>query len=378
MFRAQSHRRQWLRQALALAGAAALPARARTGFEPRLRLLAYGSLPPVGLRVDGVPIGGLSGLAWDAHTDLWYALSDDRGRHGPVRCHVLRLPGLAQGQALVPEWLQTITLQDASGRPFARGAVDPEGLALRRDAASGAATLLWCSEGDIRRRIAPAIYESALDGRLLRELPLPPLLREIGAPGRGPRNNDTLEGVALTPDGRHLWAAMEGALVQDAPAGLAPDAPHPCRLTRFNLASGSAERQVAYRPEPLPADPLMPQGPRVNGIADLLVADDERLWVLERAFSPTSGLSVRLYEAELRGATDTLAIDSLRHTRHTPVHKRLLLDLRQAGLPALDNLEAMAWGPAGPNGRPTLVLASDDNFNPLQITQFIAFEVTDG
>jgi hypothetical protein len=40
----------------------------------------------------------------------------------------------------------------------------------------------------------------------------------------------------------------------------------------------------------------------------------------------------------------------------------------------------MAWGPhlAGHNGnpaRPTLVFVSDDNFNPLQTTQFIAFEL---
>ena len=40
-------------------------------------------------------------------------------------------------------------------------------------------------------------------------------------------------------------------------------------------------------------------------------------------------------------------------------------DLRRLGL-AADNWEALAAGPPLPDGRPTLLLASDDNFNPLQ------------
>ena len=40
-------------------------------------------------------------------------------------------------------------------------------------------------------------------------------------------------------------------------------------------------------------------------------------------------------------------------------------DLLAAGLPA-DNWEALAVGPQLSDGRTTLVLASDDNFNPLQ------------
>ena len=40
-------------------------------------------------------------------------------------------------------------------------------------------------------------------------------------------------------------------------------------------------------------------------------------------------------------------------------------DLLEAGLPP-DNWEAMALGPALSDGRQTLVLASDDNFNLLQ------------
>ncbi len=40
-------------------------------------------------------------------------------------------------------------------------------------------------------------------------------------------------------------------------------------------------------------------------------------------------------------------------------------DLLEAGLPA-DNWEALTPGPVQADGRPSLLLAADDNFNPLQ------------
>ena len=162
---------------------------------------------------------------------------------------------------------------------------------------------------------------------------------------------------------------------------------------------------MAYLPEPLPFGMALPHGPAESGVAEVLVADEHRLWVLERAWTPATGVSARLYEADLRGASDTLGIDTLRPGRYRPTPKRLLLDLRASGLPHVDNFEAMAWGPPLPGGwtsppssaashaalppegaptalgRPgggrTLVMMTDDNFNPLQVTQFAAFEVVE-
>ncbi|MFT4194583.1 esterase-like activity of phytase family protein, partial [Ottowia sp.] len=353
------------------------PALARADDAPAaLRLLAHGSLPAGG-EFKGAMVGGLSGLAHDPSTGLWYALSDDRGRHGPVRCHVLRLPPPGPGRPLRPEWVDVITLRGPGGRPFPRGDTDPEALALRHDPASGRTTLLWASEGNVRARVPPALYESVLDGTLLREIALPPLLRETGRLGRGPRNNEALEGLAITPDGRHAWVAMESALAQDEGPGIPGGAPGACRFTRIDLASGRADRQVAYPPEPLPFGAAMPHGPAESGVAEILMRDERRLWVLERAWTPATGVSARLYEAALDGATDTLGIDSLRAQRHRPCAKRLRLDLRASGLPHVDNFEAMAWGPPQADGRRTLVLCTDDNFNPLQVTQFAAFEVAE-
>ena len=351
----------------------------RSAGTPTLRLLSHASLPAA-LQVKGTTVGGLSGLAFDAGSDLWYALSDDRGRRGPVRCYVLRLPPPVEGQPLTPQWVDTILLRGKGGKPFTTDDVDPEALALRRNPVTGELTLLWADEGNVRTRVPPALYESSLDGRLLRELTLPAHLREVNRRNRGPRNNETLEGLTLTPDGRHAWAAMEGALVQDRgrASTLPRTEPGPCRFTRIDLATGRADLQVAYQPEPMPFGPTMPSGPAESGVSEILMHSADRIWVLERAWSISTGVSVRLYEADLPGATDTLNMDTLRPGRFQPMAKRLLLNLRDSGLPHIDNFEAMAWGPPQANGHRTLVMCTDDNFNPLQVTQFAAFEVVSG
>ena len=41
----------------------------------------------------------------------------------------------------------------------------------------------------------------------------------------------------------------------------------------------------------------------------------------------------------------------------------------------VDNIEGMSWGPMLADGKRSLVLVSDNNFNPAQVTQFLAFEV---
>jgi hypothetical protein len=44
-------------------------------------------------------------------------------------------------------------------------------------------------------------------------------------------------------------------------------------------------------------------------------------------------------------------------------------------LAQLDNFEGMAFGPDLPDGARTLLLVSDDNFNPHQRTAFLLFRI---
>lgn len=373
-------RRKLLRGGLLLAGAAVAPPLLRLLAAPmtqapadsRLRLLSHVELEPRGIRVDGLLVSGISGLTWDPQEDLWYALSDATS---PPRCYVLRFPGLRTRQELEPTWQRVLYLTDGAGRDMNRVGYDVEGIALWRDPRNGQRRLLVCSEGGVEWGVPPAVYIHDLDGVLLDEIQVPALLREVKVPGRGPRHNLAFEGVAPTPDGMHAWVSMEGSLLQDESTRQRVLQNGPRRITRFNLATGRADRQVSYMPQPRLRAPFIPELFQVNGISDLLVAAEDRLWVLERAFLPLLGFRVRLYEVELQTATDTLHLDTLTADNHIPARKRLLLDLNQIGLPVVDNFEAMSWGPRLPNGNRSVVLATDDNFIRMQTTQFVALEV---
>jgi hypothetical protein len=87
-----------------------------------------------------------------------------------------------------------------------------------------------------------------------------------------------------------------------------------------------------------------------------------------------TGNVVNIHEVSSEGASDVLAVDALYEGGSpidvTPVSKRLVFGFDDLGIP-IDNLEGMTFGPDLPDGRQTLVIVSDNNFNPGQFTQFI-------
>ena len=328
--------------------------------------------------IEGTVAGGLSGIDYDPIRGEYLLISDDRSDLAPVRYYIARWP---QPQAARPEPLGVVQLQRPGGGPWPnrRRAVeglpvpDPEALRLR----PATNTLLWTSEGDIARGFGPALYESARDGRFLREFSLPAMFRPDPAQRRGPRDNLTLEGLALTPDGRFAWLGMENALIQDGPEPTTGAPGGPCRFTRIDLETGQADRQIAYVPDAIPLRPLIPGSYADNGVSEILMLDADRMLVLERAYATGAGNSLRLYEIDTRAASDVLAIDALAPGNHRPAAKTLVADFAALGLSRLDNTEGMCWGPPLPDGKRMLVVVSDDNFNPLQITQFADFEYAD-
>lgn len=374
---ASTQRRRFLRGAasacaVALAGCGTAIAPVPAAGAPRLRLLGEATVPHA-LDFHGTTVGGLSALDHDPATGLWYALSDDRSERQPARFYTLRLD-IAPGRLGV-QLQDVVTLRGADGQPFPRRStrgevVDPEGLRVL----PGGAGLLWTSEGDETVGQSPGLRHARLDGRFVRSFDLPPLLQYASRPGTGPRPNQCLEGLALSPDGRTAWAAMEGPLQQDGPEPGVGRPGGPCRFTAFDVASGRAVRQVAYLPDAIPMAPVVPGGPADNGVSEVLLADAARMLVLERAYAMGKGNSLRLYEIDTAAASDTLHLQRLAPDTYRPAAKRLVADFAELGLARLDNTEGMAWGPGLPGGGRCLVVVSDDNFNPRQVTQFAAFE----
>ncbi|WP_179221954.1 esterase-like activity of phytase family protein [Inquilinus limosus] len=349
----------------ALLACSALPAQAE-GIG-RLRLIGEAALPK-GLDYQGTTVGGLSGLDWDPTARQWIALSDDRSEKAPARFYTLAIDYDAEAVRGIAVTGVT-TLRDAAGAGFAPRSVDPE--AIRRDPVSG--LLYWSSEGGVKAGIDPAISVAAPDGSWRRGLDLPQRYRVAEDKDSGPRDNLTFEGLALAPDGRTLFASMESALVQDGPiASLAKGSP--VRIASFDIATGAPGPEHVYLTDPIPMAPAFPGGFADNGVSEILPAGDGTLLVLERAYAQGRGNSIRLYRADPALATDVSKLDSLLDGSWLAMQKTLLLDFGTLGV-TLDNFEAMGWGPALAHGHRSLVVMSDDNFNPLQVTKALVFEV---
>lgn len=375
MTRSYHSRRQLLTagSALAVLGFSACCAAQPTsqGPTPRLRLIGETRLPHR-LQHQGTTVGGLSGIDFDPISGVLYLLSDDGGSQSPPRFYTARL-------ALTADKLGDIEL---TGVTFLQGFNLPDPEAIRWHAPSQ--SLLWTSEGNALLLAAPSLQQTRLDGTLVRAFDLPAMFG-FGL-ASGARINKTFEGLAIAPDGRSAWLAMEAALRQDGPEPTVAAPGGPCRFTLIDIATAKtgrvALRQIAYVPDAIPKAPVPPSADADNGVVEVLMLDAHRMLVLERAYmaglSDIERNSMRLYLIDTRLATDTLGIAALKPGNHTPAAKTLVADFASfSALTRLDNTEGVCWGPKLPNGNRTLLVVSDDNFNPRQITQFLAFEFLD-
>jgi hypothetical protein len=360
--------------AAAFAGATlAAPAGATGGPGPRPGDLAFRGEAklPAGMTFEGTVVGGLSSMAYDAQRDVYYAISDDQGAgftptSTPARFYTLRVDtadgSLDAGDVTV---LDVTTFTGTDGLPLPALSLDPEGLTLTRDD-----TLVVTSEGIPARGIAPFVREFGLDGRQVAELPVPDAFTP--STGHGVRPNLGFEAAAVAPNGQTLFVGAENALVQDGPAASLTTG-SPARLLRYHLgADGQArlDRQYVYETGPVVApSPVF----TVNGLVEVLPLNNSFLLAMERSFSVGAGNTIRLYRVGLAGATDVSGAESISDVQ--PLHtatKSLLMDLGDLGL-TLDNLEGMTLGPRLPDGSRSLVLVSDNNFTPGQVSQFLLF-----
>lgn len=343
--------------------------------------------------INGTPVGGLSGITHDAAREQFYAISDDRSRKAAARFYHLQWQPESPMQQPVITGVTTLLAVD--GKPFPAAVdssrpnipvVDAEAIRYhpQRD------TLFWSSEGDVRRDLPPFVAESRLDGSWLRAFALPKVLADAFANGQM-RNNATFEGLALHPDGNTLWVGMEGALRQDSDE---PDTNTGAllRFTAFDVDSGTATRQVLYRTDPLPFVPL---GYASMGVTELDFDPQGNLLVLERAYMAGVGVSVRLYRVlaeHLAAAADVMQQEKLPQQAAT-LPKTLVVNFNHSGLRPLDNMEGMCQWQPGENStlhqdsphqgqnpvrqkqqhNQYMLFVTDNNFNPIQVTQLSAF-----
>lgn len=350
-----------------------------SGPRPGLRFIGAYTIPTGKWSFGTMPVGELSGLAYDRASGLYYAVSDDRGDTGtPGRLYTLQITLDNRGIHAVRACCVTFLDSDAAApgiQPYPMKGLDAEDLVL-----TPGGTILIASERDEENR--PWIREFALDGALLGEVPVPE--KFMPSEGRGVRSNRAFEGLALTPDGQTLFALNEQALAQDGPLSTV-DQGTTVRIIQYDL-SGPAPRVVAeypYLTEPIFAAPE--DGYADNGVSAILyikhLLPQYDLLVVERAFSEGIGNDIKLFGARLDGADNVKDLAALPFPfSGRPVQKSLLLRIsaieRLSDVPLRpDNIEALALGPQLRNGHYTLILASDNNFNKDQVNLFAAFEL---
>ncbi|MBT9314567.1 phytase [Leptothoe spongobia] len=346
----------------------------------------FTQLTPEGFTNNQTEVGGLSGLAYDSARGVYYALSDDRS--SDARFYTVDIDlgdgSLDDGDV---EFKDVTFLLDADGERFADGDVDPEGIAI-----TGQGTLYISSEGDANAVISPFIREITLDGDYIKDLPIPDIYLPTADQSSGIRNNLAFESLTITPDQQFLYTATENSLFQDGPAADV-DQGSLSRILKYDLTTGEPVASFVYEVDQVPEVPDPGDAFRTNGLVELLAVDNNgTLLALERGFSVGQGNTVKLFEIQTQGALDVLDTDDLFREDalvedgevlepgpfeiDPAVIKREILDIEQDLGIAPDNLEALAFGPMLENGRQSLIIASDNNFNPDgQFTQFLAFAI---
>ncbi len=267
--------------------------------------------------------GGFSAGAYRGANDELWLLSD------APKGSISRWQGLARGGLAGLKPLPPLPL--AQPQPM-----DGEGLVL--DGAS-----LWAaSEGRLQPpRPAELLHYDLATGQLRQRLALPAdwHLQD----GAGLQSNGGPESLTRWPGATALLMAAERPLQQDPTDRV--------RLLRW-------DRQPAAAPVATPLQPLaLPPGGW--GLTDL-VATGPGLLGLWRRFDAPDQWQARLVLYPLPGRDPAAA----------PLAPRQQWNLNRLGL-AADNWEVLLAGPPLADGRPTVLLASDDNFNPLQASHLV-------
>ncbi len=349
-----------------------------------------------GTLVNDGRLGFFSDIYYDPVRDDWWALSD-RGPgggtlHYETRIHRFKIDVDPHSGAISNfQVLRTLILRrggseldgfaPAEGGPLGL-AFDPEGVVVHPLTGH-----LFISD-----EYGPSLLEFARFGQLLRRYPIPAnLLPRDAVTGAvnhandngntaGKRTNRGFEGLAISPDGRTVFAMLQSAMLDEGGGSGVFN-----RIVAYDWPGGRIKTQVAYQ---------MDGSSQGRGISALVALNANEMLVLERnnrglgVDANTASPNKKVFRIDLRGASDVSAIDlDAPDAVFTPVTKAAApwLDLAVAAtladpsLAALGGVSPEKWegltiGPRLHDGS-YLVLAGTDNDysvtqNPATSVQF--------
>jgi hypothetical protein len=330
---------------------------------------------------DSTLVGGLSGIDYNQAKDEYYLISDDRSQRNPARFYTAKI-SIEDKKIDSVYFVGTTFLKDKRGKVYPNAnqhpgeSPDPE--AMRFNQINQ--TLIWSSEGE---RISkgnevvlqnPSVTEINNRGLSIASFPIPAQF-QMTSTDYGPRQNGVFEGLTFDSKYQNLFVSTEEPLYQDGPRAGINDSAGIIRIIKYNLKNKKPEAQYAYTIDPVAYAPVPDNGFKVNGISDILWVGKNQLLVIERSFSVGRlACTIKVFLADLSKADNIQKYPSLKNVEVRKVPKKLLLNMDELGF-YIDNIEGVTFGPLLPNGKRTLIFVADNNFNPLEKTQFLLFEV---
>ncbi|MER7838540.1 esterase-like activity of phytase family protein [Streptomyces sp. NPDC096040] len=320
--------------------------------------------------VDYEKIAGLSALALVSQGKDVKALAladNSPGRVWPVT--------LGSPFKLSPSAATAVPLRRADGTKFPIDGdwYDGEAMVIEK----GGRTMLIASE------TGPAIrrFDIATGRQIGKDFPIPQKLRY--APEGSAQTGRSIESLAVSPDGRHLYAGWEAPLADDGDTrgrGI-------IRIQRYTGTPGgsyTSDGQYAF---------LADDGMYLSELS--AIDDNGNLLALERQYTAGLGSEIRIAELSLGKAQDVTKLTSLWHqSAHIFAADELVVDMATCPAggpgavavpaatpqhPLLDNVEGMALGDPWKSGRYKgwypLYLVSDDNDSETQITRLYSLAV---
>lgn len=329
----------------------------------------------------GTTIGGLSGIDYDRKHNVYYMICDDRSAINPARFYTAKI--LLNEKAIdAVQFLSVKNLLQPNGNVYPNSKQDPfhtpDPEAMRYNAKTK--QLVWSSEGerivktDVLVLENPSVNIISKEGKYIDSFVLPSSMH-MQQTQNGPRQNGVFEGLSFVDHYKKLFVNVEEPLYEDGPRAGLKDSSGWIRMIKFDVKTRKPEAQFAYRIDPV-AYPTNPPGAfKINGVPDILAINNHQLIVIERSFSTgRKACTIKVYLAELNGASDVSNTPSLLNQEFNPVTKKLLLNMDDLGI-YTDNVEGVTLGPKLSNGHQSLIFVADNNFDEKEITQFLLFEI---
>ncbi len=319
------------------------------------------------LQIDNTLFGGISGI--DYHNGMYNLLCDQPSN---PRFYEAKI-------SLINRSIDTIIISkviklDKLASFFRDNRLDLE--AIRYDEQN--AEFVISSEGSIRNDKDPSVFTISEKGDFVSNFDIPDYFK--AAQNRS-RNNRVFEGLTQNIKKTGFWVAMEHPLKKDGPKPKLFPTKSPVRITNFDSKTKQATKQFAYELDGVSRIPLLYLA--VNGLTEILEYAPNKFLILERAFSAgygSHGNTIKIFEVDASSATNTLEIENLRKEDYIPAEKKLIFDFKSVKNhltnKIIENIEGMTFGPILPNGKQSLILVADNNFNSFvkQINQFILME----